>query len=88
MMWSLTTDQIDRSMRAAVLSKVPNLSRAMAILAWAFGGGVSSRYQERAAMIGDALTDQQRESLINTMAEEAVYAYENFERQQKLLKSS
>lgn len=88
MMWSLTTDQVDRSMRTAVLSKVPNLGRAMAILAWAFGGGVSSRYQERAAMIGDALTDQQRESLIDTMAEEAVYAYENYERQQQLLKSS
>lgn len=86
MMWSLTTDQVDRSMRSAMLAKVPNLSRAMSILAWAFGGGVSSRYQERAAVIGDALTDQQRESLIDTMAEEAIYAYENYERQQKMLK--
>lgn len=86
MMWSLTTDQVDRSMRSSMLSKVPNLSRAMSILAWAFGGGVSSRYQERAAMMGDALTDQQRDSLIDTMAEEAIYAYENFERQQQALK--
>lgn len=88
MMWSLTTDQVDRSMRSAMLSKIPNLSRAMTVLAWAFGGGVSSRFQERAAVIGDSLTDQQKEGLIDTMADEAIYAYENYERQQKALKEA
>lgn len=83
MMWSLTTDQVDRSMREAMLSKVPNLNKAFEILSWAYGGSISSRFQERSISLGENPSEQQKSNLIDLMAQEAINAFEHFQRQQK-----
>lgn len=74
LMWSLTTDAIDRSMRETMLSKIPNMKKAFLILAQNFGGSVVSRFKERSASLGENITEQQKDSLISMMADEAVRA--------------
>lgn len=75
-LWSLTTDQVDRSVRSAVFNRVPNMKKAIEILAWGFGGGAASKVKERSSMIGENISDQQQANLIEQMAIDLITAYE------------
>lgn len=77
MMWSLTTDAIDRSMREAMLTKIPDMKKALKVLSWVFGGSVASAYKERSMTLGENITEAQKDNLISAMADEAIHFYNN-----------
>lgn len=71
--WSLTTDQKDRSLRAAMFKLTPDRKKAIGALAYVYGSGAAKLINERAQSVK---TDKEVENLVEHMARDALYRYE------------
>lgn len=74
-LWSLTTDQKDRALRTAMYTLVSDKKKAIAALAYNFGGGASERIAEQAELL---TSEKEVREMIDTMAKQALYNYESY----------